>query len=179
MIIFFRWRCTVSRYVWSIPILRWQYFVHIYYALFFSDWHFSHLQIILGAMKNNTHLLKQGALVLLPELDDVGRSIIYANPSLRGEGCLEVSIVIYACCCFTSSRITFLFVCISNNLQFIQLWWYLVHVAMERPSCRKVSRSFLWWHIEYVLWLILSSTTIKSIQLNLEWFRSCIRCPRR
>jgi len=37
-------------------------------------------------MKNNTHLLKKGALVLLPELDDEGRSIFYANPSLRGDG---------------------------------------------------------------------------------------------
>ena len=37
-------------------------------------------------MKNNTHLLKTGVLVLLPELDDGGRSIIYINPSLRDGG---------------------------------------------------------------------------------------------
>ena len=47
-------------------------------------------------MKNNTHLLKQGALVLLPELDDGGRSIIYANPSLRGKDPDKVSIAMNA-----------------------------------------------------------------------------------
>ena len=70
-------------------------------------------------MKNNTHLLKTGALVLLPELDDGGRSIIYADPSLRGEACQEVltSLHMLSLFCFTtSSRITFLFVCISNTV---------------------------------------------------------------
>ena len=83
MIIFFRWHCTVCRYVWSIPILRWRYFVHIICTFFWLTLLSS--EYVLGAMKNNTHLLKKGALVLLPELDDGGRSIIYANPSLIGD----------------------------------------------------------------------------------------------
>ena len=37
-------------------------------------------------MKDNIDLVKRGILVLLPELDDRGRSIIYANLSLRGDG---------------------------------------------------------------------------------------------
>ena len=105
MIIFFRWRCTVCRYVWSTPILRWQYFVHIICTFFLTD---NSLIWILGAMKNNTHLLKKGALVLLPELDDEGRSIIFANPSLRGDGDPDkVSIAMNAWYCFNSSWMTF------------------------------------------------------------------------
>lgn len=53
---------------------------------FFSDTHFFCPIYYLGAMKDNIDLVKRGILVLLPELDDRGRSIIYANLSLRGDG---------------------------------------------------------------------------------------------
>ena len=44
------------------------------------------LILLLGAMKDNIDLVKRGIFVLLPEPDDRGRSIIYANLSLRGDG---------------------------------------------------------------------------------------------
>jgi len=58
-------------------------------------------------MKDNIDIVKRGILVLLPELDDRGRSIIYANLSLRGDGdpdkvCVfwTYSNFIYSWCCF-------------------------------------------------------------------------------
>ena len=56
------------------------------YALFFLTLLFLSDILLLGAMKDNIDLVKRGILVLLPELDDRGRSIIYANLSLRGDG---------------------------------------------------------------------------------------------
>ena len=38
---------------------------------------------IIGAMKDKLDVLHRGVLVLLPEPDDIGRAIIYFNPSLK------------------------------------------------------------------------------------------------
>ena len=49
----------------------------------------------IGAMKDNIDVLHRGVLVLLPEPDDIGRAIIYFNPSLkRGDDDDKVFVVV-------------------------------------------------------------------------------------
>lgn len=53
-----------------------------------------------GAMKDNIDLVKRGILVLLPELDDRGRSIIYAL-------CIGDSIVVvFDTCCYGEAKLS-------------------------------------------------------------------------
>lgn len=65
-----------------------------------------------GAMKDRTHALKQGFLILLPVLDPSGRAIMYSNSSPYKQSNPPAE-------------------------QKIQVWWYLLHVAMESPSALK------------------------------------------
>jgi len=55
--------------------------------------------------------IRKGYLILLPKLDEKGRAIIYLHTALMGEQQGDTSV--------------------------FQVWWYLIHVAMENPSVRK------------------------------------------
>ena len=60
--------------------------MHFFLTLLFCSIYLLILYIfidIIGAMKDNINVLQRGVLVLLPEPDDGGRSIIYFNPSLK------------------------------------------------------------------------------------------------
>ena len=63
-------------------------------------------------MRGSEESIKQGFIKLLPVLDNQGRAILYADPSLASAAD-EV------------------------DSQVIKAWWYLIHVAMSNPSCRK------------------------------------------
>ena len=63
-------------------------------------------------MQGYIDMLQRGFFVLMPVLDDLGRAIIVGNANIDEvcRQCPEVA----------------------------QVFWYLVHVAMENPSVRKV-----------------------------------------
>mmetsp|Transcript_17773 Transcript_17773/g.31317 ORF Transcript_17773/g.31317 Transcript_17773/m.31317 type:complete len:393 (-) Transcript_17773:188-1366(-) len=63
-------------------------------------------------MKDHVPALMQGFVILLPVLDGAGRAIIYSNSSSRAPSNLQTE-------------------------EKIQVWWYLLHVAMENPSVTK------------------------------------------
>ena len=63
-------------------------------------------------MKGCDESIKQGFIKLLPVLDNQDRAIFYANPALAAPAD-EV------------------------DSQVIKVWWYLIHVAMSNPSCRR------------------------------------------
>jgi len=69
-------------------------------------------------MSDRIEYIRRGFLVLLPVLDEKGRAIIHGNfdPDLMGEELVD---------------------------EVVQVWWYLIHVAMENPSVRYESR-WLW-----------------------------------
>ena len=69
-----------------------------------------------GAMKDNEEFIRRGFLVLLPVPDDQDRLIIYGRPSLIDRQSNDDLVD-----------------------EVIQVFWYLVHVAMEYPRARKVS----------------------------------------
>ena len=63
-------------------------------------------------MKGSEGSIKQGFIKLLPVLDNQGRAIFYADPALAlADDELDAPV--------------------------IKVWWYLIHVAMSNPSCRK------------------------------------------
>ena len=63
-------------------------------------------------MKGSEGSIKQGFIKLLPVLDNQGRAILYADPALA----------------LADDEL---------DAQVIKAWWYLIHVAMSNPSCRK------------------------------------------
>lgn len=69
-------------------------------------------------MQGYIDLLQRGFLMLLPVLDDLGRAIIVGNVTIIDEVCHQCPEV-------------------------AQVFWYLIHVAMENPSVRKVIQLFL------------------------------------
>ena len=69
-----------------------------------------------GAMKDNEKFIRRGFLVLLPVPNDQDRLIIYGRPSLIDRQSNDDLVD-----------------------EVIQVFWYLVHVAMEYPRARKVS----------------------------------------
>lgn len=74
----------------------------ISYELFSDTFLVRYIIDIVGAMRNNLDVLKKGILVLLPEPDEGGRAIIYANLSLKGDGDPEKVRyfgLYYSCCC--------------------------------------------------------------------------------
>lgn len=68
-------------------------------------------------MKGYIDMLQREFLVLMPVLDDLGRAIIVGNVTNIDEVCRHCPEV-------------------------AQVFWYLVHVAMENPSVRKVRYSY-------------------------------------
>ena len=120
------------------------YHMHFFLTLLFLSL-IDILLIFIGAMKDKVDILKKGILVLLPEPDDRGRAIIYTNLSLLGEGDTAEKVFFLLHCVLVTvnflktSYLSCPSVSVSKILQMIQLWWYLIHCAMERPSCRKVS----------------------------------------
>jgi len=98
-------------------------------------------------MKGKIEWLKQGYFVLLPELDELGRTIMY--------------VIVWALPFYCSHHVHILTfnMLLSHRYgdaskmpedqaveEVVKVWWYLVHVAMERPSCRKVS----WWGVHMI-----------------------------
>ena len=69
------------------------------------------------AVQGYIDMLQRGFFVLMPVLDDLGRAIIVGNVTNIEEVCRRCP-------------------------EAAQVFWYLVHVAMENPSVRKVRYSY-------------------------------------
>ena len=94
-------------------------------------------------MKNREEALKIGFLSLLPVLDEAGRAIIYSNstpykaplnPEVEEVRERERDFILPDVLMLIPSQKYLLQQSYDKMMKKIQVWWYLVHCAMENPD---------------------------------------------
>ena len=91
-----------------------------------------------GAMKDSIDALRMGVLIMLPELDDHGRAIIFydsaalVGASLQVEEVRIVHRVVLSPLWSRRNSASALHFCTKEiTYKMLRVWWYLTHVAME------------------------------------------------